>query len=209
VFITFEGPEGSGKTTQVALLADFLRQAGYQVLATREPGGTRIGDSIRDCLHDVCNTAMAVPTELLLYSASRAQLVAEVIRPALARGDVVLCDRYSDSTIAYQGFGRGISLEALRQITHFATGGLSPELTLLLDIDVARGLARRSGAGIEMNRLDLETVEFHRRVRDGYHRLAAAEPERWRLINADRPNEAIQADIRRAVMERLGRPGPT
>jgi dTMP kinase len=205
VFITFEGPEGSGKTTQIALLSDFLRQQGFTVLATREPGGTRIGDAIRDILHDVANTAMANTTELLLYSASRAQLVAEVIQPALAAGCVVLCDRYSDSTIAYQGYGRGLSLADLQHVTRFATGGLKPDLTLLLDIDVARGLARRSGAGMEMNRLDLETVEFHQRVRAGYHRLAAAEAGRWVIVDADRPNEAIQADIRAEVTKWLRR----
>jgi dTMP kinase len=205
MFITFEGPEGSGKSTQIALLSAYLRQRGFSVLATREPGGTLIGDRARDCVHDVEHSMMAPTTELLLYSASRAQLVAEVIRPALAAGKVVLCDRFSDSTMAYQGYGRGLDLDDLAYITRFATGGLKPDLTLLLDIDVEAGLARRMDGGGEMNRLDLEAVEFHNRVRRGYHRLAAAEPERWLVIAADGPAEAVQAQIRRVVEERLRR----
>lgn len=203
MFITFEGPEGSGKSTQIALLSSYLRQQGFSVLTTREPGGTLIGDRARDCVHDVAHTMMAPTTELLLYSASRAQLVAEVIRPALAAGKVVLCDRFSDSTMAYQGYGRGLDLEDLAYITHFATGGLKPDLTLLLDIDVEKGLARRVRGGGEMNRLDLETIEFHNRVRRGYHNLAAAEPERWVVIAADGAAEAVQVDIRRVVEGRL------
>lgn len=203
MFITFEGPEGSGKSTQIALLSSYLRQQGFSVLTTREPGGTLIGDRARDCVHDVAHTMMAPTTELLLYSASRAQLVAEVIRPALAAGKVVLCDRFSDSTMAYQGYGRGLDLEDLAYITHFATGGLKPDLTLLLDIDVEKGLARRVRGGGEMNRLDLETIEFHNRVRRGYHKLAAAEPERWVVIAADGAAEAVQVDIRRVVEGRL------
>src|SRR5215207_5264732 len=121
MFITFEGPEGSGKSTQIALLSSYLRQQGFSVLATREPGGTVIGDRARDCVHDVAHGMMAATTELLLYSASRAQLVAEVIRPALAAGQIVLCDRFSDSTMAYQGYGRGLDLEDLAYITRFAT----------------------------------------------------------------------------------------
>lgn len=202
-FITFEGPEGSGKSTQIALLAGYLRQQGFSVLATREPGGTLIGDRVRACVHDIEHTVMASTTELLLYSASRAQLVAEVIRPALAAGQIVLCDRFSDSTMAYQGYGRGLELEDLAAITRFATGGLKPDLTLLLDIDVEKGLARRVGGGGEMNRLDLEAIDFHNRVRRGYHRLAAAEPERWVIIPADRPHEVVQAEIRQVVGERL------
>lgn len=203
MFITLEGPEGSGKTSQIRLLAEFLRDRGVDVLATREPGGTRIGDQIRACLHDVANTEMAPEAEVLLYSASRAQLVAEVIRPALAAGHVVLCDRFYDSTIAYQGYGRFLDLRALQQITHFATGGLVPDLTLLLDLDVERGLARRIANDAEMNRLDLEQVSFHRRVRQGYHTLAQAEPARWLIVDADRPPEAVQADLRRLLLARL------
>lgn len=203
MFITLEGPEGSGKTSQIRLLAEFLRDRGVDVLATREPGGTRIGDQIRACLHDVANTEMAPEAEVLLYSASRAQLVAEVIHPALAAGQVVLCDRFYDSTIAYQGYGRSLDLRALQQITHFATGGLVPDLTFLLDLDVERGLARRIANDAEMNRLDLEQISFHRRVRQGYHTLAQAEPARWLIVDADRPPEAVQADLRRLLLARL------
>ena len=152
------------------------------MVTTREPGGTPIGDQIRHVLHDTANTAMSPTAEMLLYAASRAQLVAEVIRPALVAGRVVLCDRYADSTLAYQGFGRGLDGDMLATLTAIATGGLRPDLTLLLDLDVVRGLARRRDEGEEMNRLDLETLEFHRRVRDGYLALAAAEPARWVCI---------------------------
>lgn len=203
MFITLEGPEGAGKTTQLRALADFLRGCGHDVVTTREPGGTPIGDQIRHVLHDTANAAMSPTAELLLYAASRAQLVAEVIQPALAAGRVVLCDRYADSTMAYQGYGRGLDRDALAALTAIATGGLRPDLTLLLDLDVARGLARRRDEGEEMNRLDLETIEFHRRVRAGYLTLAAAEPARWQLIDADRPPAAIQADLRRLVLDRL------
>ena len=203
MFITLEGPEGAGKTTQLRALAGFLRGCGYDVVTTREPGGTAIGDQIRGVLHDTANTAMSPTAEMLLYSASRAQLVAEVIRPALAAGRVVLCDRYADSTLAYQGDGRGLDGDMLATLTAIATGGLRPDLTLLLDLDVAHGLTRRRDEGEEMNRLDLETLEFHRRVREGYLALAAAEPARWVCIDADRPGDEVQVDVRRAALKRL------
>ena len=203
MFITFEGPEGAGKSTQVRLLAEFLRAAGHVVVVTREPGGTPIGDQVRAVLHDTANTAMAPTAEMLLYAASRAQLVHEVIRPALAGGSVVLCDRYADSTMAYQGFGRGLDRAMLATLTAIATGGLRPDLTLLLDLDVARGLGRRRDEGEEMNRLDLETIEFHERVRRGYLALAAAELGRWVYIDADRSVDTVQSDVRRVVVQRL------
>lgn len=203
MFITFEGPEGSGKTTQIPLLAEHLRARGHDVVTTREPGGTPIGDQIRACLHDTANTAMSATAEVLLYSASRAQLVAEVIRPALAAGRVVLCDRYADSTMAYQGYGRGLDKTMLAALTGIATGGLMPDLTLLLDLDEGRGLSRRRDEGEEMNRLDLEAIEFHSRVRAGYLALAAAEPGRWARIDGDAPVAEVQAAIRRAVDARL------
>lgn len=205
MFITFEGPEGSGKTSQIVLLAEYLRQLGYEVVTTREPGGTSIGDQIRSVLHDVNNGEMKSVTELLLYSASRAQLVRELIQPALANGKIILCDRYSDSTIAYQGYGRGLDLQELEMLTEFATGGLKPHLTLLLDIEVERGLARRQVGGDEMNRLDLEALSFHQKVRKGYHVLAEAEPERWIAVDADRAVDDIQQDLRRIVAERVAR----
>jgi dTMP kinase len=206
VFITFEGPEGSGKTTQIGLLADHLRARGHNVLTTREPGGTRIGDQIRAVLHDVTNIEMVPEAEILLYSASRAQLVGQIIRPALAQGTIVLSDRYADSTTAYQGYGRGLDLDLLTQITEFATGGLTPHLIIYLDCPVEQGLDRKRRASAleagEWNRLDQETVEFHRRVRQGYLTLAADEPDRWLLLDAGRSVQELQGEIQKAV-ERL------
>jgi dTMP kinase len=203
MFITLEGPEGSGKSTQIPLLAAFLEEEGFSVVTTREPGGTRIGDQIRNTLHDVENTEMEPPTEFLLYSASRAQLVREVILPALGENKIVLCDRYADSSIAYQGYGRDLDLDDLLTITQFATGSLNPDLTFLLDIDVEEGLSRRITGDEEMNRLDLEAIAFHQRVRDGYHKLAAADPDRWVIIDAGRPTAEIQADLRKVTMARI------
>ena len=208
MFITLEGPEGGGKTTQARLLVDYLCTADSHtppcpVLLVREPGSTPIGDQIRAVLHDLNNAAMDARAELLLYSASRAQLVAQVIRPHLAAGGIVVCDRYADSTMAYQGYGRGLDRAALEAITRFATGGLRPDLTLLLDIDPATGLARRTGSGEEWNRMDAQTLEFHRRVRDGYRELMAADPSRWVTIDAGAPVEQVQEAIREAVLARL------
>jgi dTMP kinase len=202
-FITFEGPEGSGKTTQIALLAADLRAAGCDVVTTREPGGTPIGDQIRAVVHNVANLAMVPEAEILLYSASRAQLAGQVIRPALAAGKIVLSDRYADSTMAYQGYGRGLDLGALEQITRFATGGLAPDLTIYLDCPVEEGLRRKQAASAldagEWNRLDREAVEFHRRVRRGYLALAGAERERWLILDASQTIEAVQQEIQQAV----------
>lgn len=199
LFITFEGPDGSGKSTQIQLLADFLHHRGYEVLCTREPGGTSIGDQIRQVLHDVANTEMAARAEILLYSASRAQLVEQVILPQLAKGGVVLCDRYADSTYAYQGYGRQLDLDILRLITRFATQKLQPNLTIYLDVDVAEGLRRKmvanaSGKG-EFNRMDRLAVEFHQRVRAGYLEMAQNEPERWLTVDASAPVEEIHGVV--------------
>lgn len=203
MFITFEGPEGSGKTSQIQLLATHLQAQGHTVILTREPGGTIIGDEIRACLHNVKHTEMTAVAELLLYSASRAQHVGELIQPALAAGKIVLCDRFADSTIAYQGYGRGLNLQQLHTVTHIATSGLKPHLTILLDLEVRRGLERRLSGGEEMNRLDLESIKFHERVREGYHTLIQAEPDRWRIVDADRPIETIQAELQKIVSDSL------
>lgn len=203
MFITLEGPEGSGKTTQAPLLAQRLTDRGLTVILMREPGGTPIGDQIRTVLHDMKNQAMDAHAELLLYSASRAQLVAQVIRPHLAAGGIVVCDRYADSTLAYQGYGRGLDLDALRLITRFATGGLVPDLTLYLKIDPARGLMRRNTSGGEWNRMDAQTLDFYQRACEGYAQLIAAEPQRWVVIDADQPIEAVQQAINAAVDARL------
>ena len=208
MFITFEGVEGCGKTVQARLLADHLRERGLQVLLTREPGGTEIGDQIRTVLHDTANTAMLPTAEILLYSAARAQIVGQIIRPALAAGQTVVSDRYADSTLAYQGYGRCLDLEALRYITAFATGGLRPDVTFLIDVDVTVGLSRKHAAfraqRDELNRMDRQSVEFYERVRAGYLTMAHAEPDRWLVVDGDRGIEAIQADIRRLLDARAG-----
>jgi dTMP kinase len=207
MLITFEGPEGSGKSSQIAMLSGYLSDRGHEVLLTREPGGTAIGDQIRHVLHDTANLAMAAQTELLLYSASRAQLVRELILPALERGQVVLCDRYADSTLAYQGYGRGLNRAELEVISRFATGGLRPDLTLLLDVDVEAGLQRRREGELEMNRLDLETLAFHKRVREGYLQMAADDPARWVVIDAARSPAEVHRDAANIVEARLAKRG--
>lgn len=203
MFITLEGPDGSGKTSQINPLAEFLRQQGYAVFTTREPGGTPIGDQIRTVLMNLENTAMHPRTETLLFCASRAQLVEEVIRPHLAKGEIVICDRYADSTLAYQGYGHGKDLAQLRLLLDYATGGLTPDLTLLLDIETEQGLRRRQTAGSEWNRLDAYEIELHRRVRNGYLELARQEPQRWCVLDASQPTEAVQAALRELVMRRM------
>lgn len=202
MFITFEGPDGSGKTTQVAPLSEFLTQLGFQVLITREPGGTVIGDQIRQVLADLKNTGMHPRSETLLFLAARAQLVEQVIKPHLAEGHVVLCDRYADSTIAYQGYGHQNDLDQISSLINFATGGLKPDLTLLLDVGAEAGLKRKV-EGNEWNRLDAYSLEFHQRVRHGYAELARAEPERWFVIDADQPADRVQEAIRQVVQSRL------
>jgi dTMP kinase len=203
MFITLEGPDGSGKSMQIPLLADFIRQQGYEVLTTREPGGTSIGDQIRSVIMELGNTSMHPRTEILLFCAARAQIVEEVLRPALARGVVVISDRYADSTLAYQGYGHGVDLEELRRLLAFTTGGLKPDLTLLIDVDAEIGLKRRQNCGGEWNRLDAYAVSFHRRVRDGYHQLAQAEPDRWHTIDGSQTPEMVQSNLRRVVAEKL------
>src|SRR5512136_3255489 len=191
LFITFEGPEGSGKTTQVTRLVEHLRSGGCSVLAVREPGGTSISEQIRNVLHSLDNREMQSRTEILLYCAARAQLVGQIIRPHLESGGVVLCDRYADSTLAYQGYGRGLDLAALRMILEFATSGLKPDLTLYLDIDVEAGLRRKQAGGEEWNRMDDLAVDFHRRVRAGYLEMLAQEPARWVRVDAAQDAETI------------------
>ena len=202
-FITFEGPDGSGKSTQIQALAEYLTGLGQTVLLTREPGGTSISEQIRDLLHDLRNNAMQPRAEILLYSAARAQLVGQMIRPRLAAGDTVLCDRYADSTLAYQGYGHGLDLAVLRQITAFATDDLKPDLTLLFDLDPEAGLKRRQAGGVEWNRLDAYDLAFHQRVHAGFHALAQAEPNRWVTLDATQSKEQLQAEVRRVVGERL------
>jgi len=203
MFVTFEGPDGSGKTSQVAALAEYLLGQGFNVLVTREPGGTAIGDQIRLILSDMGNTEMNPRTETLLFLAARAQIVEQVILPALAGGTIVLCDRYADSTLAYQGYGHQKDLDQIQTLLDFATGGLKPDLTLLLDVDVEVGLRRRASGG-QWNRLDAYDLEFHRRVRQGYHQLVQADPQRWVVIDAGQSPEQVQKAIRQTIMQRLG-----
>lgn len=178
MFITLEGPEGSGKTSHLMALARYLEGRGLRVYCTREPGGTPIGEQIRAVIHDLRNQEMHPRTETLLYQAARAQLVEQEIRPRLAAGEWVLCDRYADSTLAYQGYGHRQDLEQVRTLIRYATGGLMPDLTFLLDVAVEIGLRRKQQNGAEWNRLDAYALEFHQRVRRGYLELAAAEPGR-------------------------------
>lgn len=207
LFITFEGSEGSGKTTQIRLLRVYLEKKGYPVYQTREPGGTSIGDQIRQVLHATTNAEIQSATEILLYSASRAQLVNKVIRPALARGQIVLCDRYAESTLAYQGYGRGLDLDVLWAITDFATGGLRPDLIVYLDIPVEEGLRRKRCAheteSAEWNRMDQQTADFYQRARKGYLCLAGEEPSRWLIVDACQPIKVVQEVIRKKILSLL------
>ncbi len=201
LFITFEGPEGCGKSTQMRLLADYLQAQGAAVLVTREPGGTAIGEAVRFILLDPAHTEMLPVTEFLLFSAARAQHVAQVIRPHLAGGGIVLCDRYTDSSLAYQGYGGQLDLEALQFISRFATGGLVPDLSFYLDVPVEVGLRRKArGGGDAWNRMEQKELAFHRRVRAGYLAMVAQEPGRWVVVNATDEVEAVQAAIRQAVI---------
>lgn len=197
VFISFEGGEGSGKSTQIALLAERLRTAGADVVSVREPGGTLVGDRVRDLLLDPAHTGLDPRAELLLYEASRAALVAEVIRPALDRGSLVLCDRFFDSTTAYQGAGRGLDAEMVHALNAYAAADAIPDVTLLLDIDPVIGLERATGEGAD--RLEAEDVAFHERVRQGFLALAAAEPARFVVIAADAAPAVIAERIRLAL----------
>ncbi len=182
VFVTFEGGEGSGKSTQLERFVERMTNAGYEVLFLREPGGTRVGEVVRDALLDPAHVEMDARAELLLYEASRAQLVAERIKPALARGVVVVCDRHYDSSTAYQGYGRGLPLPEVEALNRFATGGLVPNLTIVLDLDPAYGLERATRLGAD--RLEAEEIDFHARLREGYLAIAAAEPERVVVVDA-------------------------
>jgi len=203
MFITLEGPEGSGKTSQIPALKEFICERGYDVLVTREPGGTSVGDQIREVLMNLKNVSIVPRTEILLFQAARAQHVEEVIRPALAAGKVVICDRFGDSTLAYQGYGHQTNLEQLRYLVNYATGGLQPDLTLLLDIPIRDGLKRKVDNDSEWNRLDAYEEAFHCRVREGYMQLVQEEPARWKIIDATQPMPQVQAAMQRAVQERL------
>ena len=213
IFITFEGIEGCGKSTQIRKLAATLDNLGKKVTLTREPGGCDIADKIRSILLDSANTAMVPLAELLLYAAARSQHINEVILPALTKGDIVLCDRFIDATVAYQGYGRKLDLEMINDLNRLAAANCRPDITLLLDCPVATGLERAMariealGTGASSTtreeRFERESLEFHERVRNGYLSLAAAEPERFCIIDANGSIEAIYAAIENKLKERL------
>jgi dTMP kinase len=208
LFITLEGPEGCGKSTQAARLAARLRAAGCEVVTTREPGGTPLGEGIRDILqHDKAGGDISPLAEVFLFAASRAHLVSAVIRPALDRGACVVCDRFMDSTTAYQGYGRGQDIGAIVRINAAATRGARPDLTLLLDIDVERGFDRLRARNRQRNtghdRIEREALAFHRRVRSGYRQLARRWPRRFRVVKADRGADEVEAAIWRIVRPAL------
>ena len=213
LFITFEGPEGGGKSTHAGRLAERLRGAGLDVVQAREPGGTPTGEAIRHILqHDPAGEHLTAETETLLFAASRAQLVRELILPALRRGACVVCDRFADSTAAYQGYGRGIDVEAILAINAFAVDGAVPDLTILLDIEVAEGFRRLEQRNRERrtgrDRIEREAMEFHERMRRGYLALAAREPGRFRVVSAGRAVAAVAADVWTIVEERLEKATP-
>jgi len=203
-FITFEGIEGSGKSSQISLLTKHLRSKQRAVTLTREPGGTLIGDQVRKILLDPANKALDPSAELLLYAASRAQHLKEVIRPALENGAIVLCDRFSDATIAYQGYGRGLALNMIHILDRLVTDGMRPDLTVVLDVEVAVGLARARGRnnqqGLEAEaRFENEALAFHERVRQGYLALAREAPDRIKIVDAALPPLRVQEKIRELV----------
>ena len=202
-FLAFEGPEGSGKSTQARKLAETLDRSGYRVVRIREPGGTPIGERVRAIILDPESSTMSAETEVLLYAASRAQLVGQVIRPALADGAIVICDRFLDSSLAYQSGGRGLPFADVEGIQRLATGGLRPDLRILLDLPVNVGLARRFADAPQVNRLDTAGEAFHERVRTCYLDLAARDPNGWVVISADAPADDIGARIADLVADRL------
>lgn len=208
MFITFEGIEGCGKTTQLRMLAKELERQGRRVMVTREPGGCPIAEKVRAILVDAENAAMVPLAELFLYAAARAQHVTEVIRPALKEGMIVLCDRFTDATTAYQGYGRGLDLTVITELNRIASDGIAPDLTLLIDCRVETGLARamariEATAGPREERFEQESLSFHERVRNGYLRLAAGNPQRFLTISGEEGIDATFGLLRREVAGRL------
>lgn len=195
LFITVEGTDGSGKTTQIGFMNDYFKNAGHEVLLTREPGGTRISEKVRSLILEPDYTEMANITEFLLYSAARAQLVHEVIRPSLEKGMIVVCDRYVDSSFAYQGYGRGLDLKVLENISDFAIGGLLPDITFFFDLDPETALNRRLASTLS-DRIENERLEFHKKVYSGYASLVDKYPERIKRIDADKSADSIRIEIR-------------
>jgi len=203
MFITLEGPEGSGKTSHIPPLVEYLREKGHIVFPTREPGGTSIGEQIREVIHDLKNVEIHPRTETLLYQAARAQIVEQVIKPKLAAGEIVLSDRYYDSTIAYQGYGHQQDLEQIRALVKYATGGLVPDLTILLDVDVEEGLQRKKKNNAEWNRMDDHAIQFYQRVRAGYLVMVKQEPKRWIIVDSSKRWESVQNELRKVIEAHL------
>lgn len=203
LFISFEGPEGAGKSTQIRRLAERLRASGVTVLETREPGGTPLGERIRALLLDPGGVAICAKAEALLHNAARAQHVEAVIEPALARGEVVVCDRFADSTLAYQGGGRGLDQVGLRQLQSFTVGPTQPDLRILVDVPIQIGLDRRMRAADTVNRLDAESLAFHERVRAAFLELVRAAPDRWVVVDGSKEPDDVEQSIWRAVSPRM------
>jgi len=199
LFITLEGPDGSGKSTQSLLLARYLKRHGHKVVRTREPGGTSIAESLRRIILNPKNRISKI-TEVLLYEAGRAQHTSELILPALRQGKTVICERYNDATLAYQGYGRKLDIQMVKELNRIASSGLKPDLTLLLDLDVREGLRRiRKISGGRMDRMERESIKFHQRVREGYHELASREPGRVKLIKVKRTPEKTHLEVVKAI----------
>ncbi|NJD03208.1 MAG: dTMP kinase [Ruminiclostridium sp.] len=198
LFITVEGTDGSGKTTQMGLICEFVRSIGCEAITVREPGGTRISEQIRNIVLDPEYTEMCFKTEILLYSASRAQLMAEIVRPALEHGRIVICDRFIDSTYAYQGFGRGVEPGLLENINNFIIEGIMPDITFFFDLNPELALGRRVASTVT-DRIENEKMEFHKRVHNGYVKLAEKYPDRIKKIDSNRSVEAIWEDVRRVL----------
>jgi dTMP kinase len=206
-FISFEGPVGAGKSTQIPKVADYFRQTGYELVVTREPGGTQVGDLIRTLVQGTEGLDIKYATEFLLYAASRAQHAEEIIIPALESGKLVLCDRYADSSVAYQGHGRGLCVDDLKAINNFATKGVYPDISVLLDLDIEVGLTRKSSKDGDWDRLDAENVDFHKKIRLGYLKLVLEDPKRWVVVDAERTPDEVYEELLGGLvwkMEALG-----
>lgn len=206
LFITLEGPEGSGKTSAIKIVKERLESLGYQIEMTREPGGTPISEQIREVILDKRNTLMDPRTEALLYAASRRQHLVEKIWPSLKEGKIVFCDRYLDSSLAYQGYARGLGIDEILKVNDYATEGTFPDITLLFDIDPELGLERiNKNKDREVNRLDVEKLSFHKKVREGYLLLSKKFPERYIIVDASKPLEEVANQVFEEIIKKLGR----
>ncbi len=197
-FITFEGTDGSGKTTQIKLLEDYLKGKGYEVVLSREPGGTKVSELIRDLILDPANNEIVPLTEMILYAASRAQHVAQVIKPSIEAGKIVICDRFVDSSYAYQGSGRGVDLKIIADVNRVAIDGISPDITFFLDIDPETAIKRRINA-TGADRIEQEKLDFHKRVYEGYKKMSLLFPDRIMTIDAEKPIDEISSQINKYI----------